>query len=113
MKKINKLKPILKNNKILIIASIIFFVFLITVRIINNLAIVEGNTTQCSNSDKGNMGNIENSVASNVGLKVLIENNIQDIQNNLLKVKAVISKKTSGKQSNANNELKKLGEEPK
>ena len=50
MRKANKLKTI--NNKTVIVVSIIFFVFLITVRIINNLAIVEGATTKCNTSDK-------------------------------------------------------------
>ena len=107
MKKANKLKTI--NNKIFIIASIIFFIFLITVRIINNLAIVEGATTKCNNNDKGNMSSIENNVAGAVGMKTLLENNIKSIQNTLSKVKAAIAKHSAEGEKKGGDGLKKSG----
>ena len=107
MRKANKLKTI--NNKTFIVASIIFFVFLITVRIINNLAIVEGATTKCNTGDKGNMGGIENNVAGAVGMKVLLENNIKSIQNTISKIKIAISKHSAEGEQKGGDELKKSG----
>ena len=93
MRKANKLKTI--NNKTVIVVSIIFCI-LITVRIINNLTIVEGATTKCNTSDKGNMSGIENNVVGAVGMKALLENNIKAVEDTMAKIKASIAKHTQG-----------------
>ena len=111
MRKANKLKTI--NNKTFIVASIIFFVFLITVRIINNLAIVEGATTKCNTRDKGNMSSIENNVAGAVGMKALLENNIKAVEDTMAKIKASIAKHSAEGEKKGGDGLKKSGHKRK
>ena len=109
MKQANRINTILKKNKVLIIASVILFIFLITVRIINNLAIVEGNTNKCNFADKGSMRSVENRIAGLVGTKVLIKNNIESIQTTIKKIEANIKKHSSDSNEKGKSAANKIG----